>query len=51
MTIGNGRCCCACCGNWYGGNRQTAAEKKKWRSPCCNAKGILWEKVKWVKDE
>jgi len=49
--LNQGKCNCEkCWKEWYG-FKQTAEQKKKWRSPCCNAKGICWEKAVWVRDE
>lgn len=45
-----GRCECSKCGKILGGKKQTQDLKKKWRSPCCNAKGINWKIAVWIED-
>lgn len=50
LQVGEGRCKCSKCGKIYCGARQSKKLKKKWRSPCCNAKAIDWKRAIMIDD-
>lgn len=50
--IFQGKCNCSKCQKEWGGARQTLQNRKKWRSPCCNAIGINWmySQIIWLNE-
>ena len=46
----NGECTCSKCGKKWCGARQSKEKKLAWRSPCCKAIGMNWNKSIMVAD-